>query len=398
MRKIIYVATLAIPMILVAPISDAAIKAGNTCTKQGAKQISGGKSFKCMKQGNRLIWKKTTSSQKPVAPEATLPTPSPTPSPTTNLTPSPTTEPTSWDKLLEYPQEISYWAWKKAHDKIVGANSKLGDIKISISPNAIPDNPSPLIALNLISKLSAGYKEPSQVQLVYVGEKDIDWGQKLIDEFCAGLACGYDVSGEAKKQCNVPVTPCWGGAALKNRITNIPLIYVTASDWGKTDSNHTQGTLEAHEYFHNIQDLILGSYGIHSVPRWLIEGGAPWAARAAVFHNDFDKYSIRRADENSETISKVKPTTDWIETFLSPSYTTGWDIWNDDRYHQWNVYDVGSLATEIMVALKGPDAFLNLFKEVGEGKMFTQAFEENFGISWPKGARLIADAIVLQQR
>ena len=50
------------------------------------------------------------------------------------------------------------------------------------------------------------------------------------------------------------------------------------------------------------------------------------------------------------------------------------------------------------MALKGPDAFMNLFKNVGEGKLFSQAFGEIYGISWTQGAKIIAEAIVAQQR
>jgi hypothetical protein len=233
---------------------------------------------------------------------------------------------------------------------------------------------------------------------VYAGEKDIDWGQAQIESFCAQNACGYDVQGEAKKACNVPVTPCWGGLAVRNQKTGVPMIYATASDWGKTDANHTQGTLEAHEYFHNVQQTLLVEGGMWKVPRWLIEGGATWAANAAVFNSSFEKYSKERLQNSNETLVRIKPNSAWLEKFLDPNYTTGWDIWNDNNYDHWNVYDIGSLASEIMVALKGPDAYLNLYKEVGEGKTFAKAFEDNFGITWTEGARLIAKAIVAQQK
>jgi hypothetical protein len=53
LRVFVFVALL--PLVLVAPVSNAAVKAGSTCTKQGVKQISGGKSFTCIKQGTKLV-------------------------------------------------------------------------------------------------------------------------------------------------------------------------------------------------------------------------------------------------------------------------------------------------------------------------------------------------------
>jgi hypothetical protein len=246
--------------------------------------------------------------------------------------------------------------------------------------------------------LSANYDEPKKVLIVYAGEKDIEWGQKQIDQFCAERACGYDVSGEAKKACNVPVTPCWGGVALRNQRTNIPMIYATASDWGKNNPDHTSGTLEAHEYFHTIQAVLLANAGWTQVPRWLIEGGATWVQRATVFSNDFNKYEIDRRRASETILFKQKPDSAWIEKFLDPEYKSGWDKWNGNEYDGWAVYDVGSLASEVMVSIGGPDSFLDLFKLTGSGKSFAQAFESIYGIPWREGAKIIANAIVAQQK
>jgi hypothetical protein len=271
-------------------------------------------------------------------------------------------------------------------------------MEIIISPNGVPDNPVPLVALNLVSRLSANYEEPKKVVIIYAGEKDIAWGQKQIDEFCAGRTCGYDVSGEAKKACDVPTTPCWGGLALRNRVTNIPMIYMTASDWGKNDPGHTSGTLEAHEYFHTVQAVLLAQVGWDRVPRWLIEGGATWVQRATVFYGDFAKYEVQRNRDNSETLSRNKRSAEWIEKFLDPDYITGWDKWNGNEYDRWAVYDVGSLASEVLVSIGGPDKFMDLYKVTGTGKSFTQAFESIYGISWREGVKIIANAIVAQQK
>jgi hypothetical protein len=310
----------------------------------------------------------------------------------------PPTAPTSWSDVVQNADGIAYWAWKKSAEKIELSSSKLGVMEIVISPNGVPDNPVPLVALNLVSRLSANYEEPKKVVVIYAGEKDIEWGQKQIDEFCAGRVCGYDVAGEAKKACNVPVTPCWGGLALRNQRTNIPMIYMTASDWGKTDRSHTSGTLEAHEYFHTIQSVLLANVGWDKVPRWLIEGSASWVQRATIYYSDFSKYEIERDLDHNESLSRNKRTAAWLEEFLDPDYTSGWDKWNGNEYDPWAIYDVGALATEVMVAVGGPNKFLDLFKVTGSGKSFAQAFESIYGISWRDGVKIIANAIVAQQK
>jgi hypothetical protein len=310
----------------------------------------------------------------------------------------PPTAPTSWSDVVQNADGIAYWAWKKSAEKIELSSSKLGLVEILMGPNVVINNPVPLVALNLVSRLSANYEEPKKVVAIYAGEKDIEWGQKQIDEFCAGRTCGYDVAGEAKKACNIPVTPCNGGFALRNNRTNVPLIYMTASEWGKTDRSHTSGTLEAHEYFHTIQDLLLANGSLDAVPRWFTEGSASWVQRATIYYSDFSKYEIERNLDHNESLSRNKRTAAWLEKFLDPDYTTGWDKWNGNEYDPWAIYDVGALATEVMVAVGGPNKFLDLFKVTGSGKSFAQAFESIYGISWRDGAKIIANAIVAQQK
>ena len=377
--------TLVLTLIPVTAVSAQKITPGSACKTVNQKVLYQKKTYTCVKSGKKLAWNKGVAK------------PTPTPSPTVKPGVSPTA-PTNWNDIVQNADGIAYWAWKKSAVKIDSSTSKLGVMEISNGPNVVINNPYPLVALNLVSRLSANYEEPKKVIIIYAGEKDIEWGQKQIDEFCLGRACGYDVAGEAKKACNVPVTPCWGGLALRNNRTKIPLIYMTASEWGKTDPSHTSGTLEAHEYFHTIQDLLLAEVGWDQVPRWLIEGGASWVQRATVFYSDFGKYEVQRNRDNDETLFRNKRTADWIENFLDPDYTTGWDIWNGNEYDPWAIYDVGSLATEVMVAIGGPDKFLDLFKITGSGKSFAQAFESIYGISWRDGAKIIANSIVAQQK
>ena len=407
--KISIIASLlsAVVIFSVLPAESATI-AGTKCAKLGSIKIVSNIKYTCVTSGIKVIWNKGSrvatkpiSAPSPTSTKSAVPVPTesqkPTPTPTTPVF-VPPTAPTNWSDLIKNSDGIAYWAWKKGSEKIAGSTSKLGTINILISPNAVPDNPKPLEALNFVSRLVGNFEEPKRVELVYADEKDIDWGQTQIDQFCGQNECGYDVKGEAKKACNVPVTPCWGGLALRNKKTNVPMIYVTASEWGKKDDNHKQGTLEAHEYFHNVQQTLLADAGINRVPRWLIEGGATWVQSAAVFNTDFDKYLKERNRNSNDTLFKFKPDLAWLLKFLDPNYQSGWENWEDDKYEHWNVYDIGSLASEILVSMYGTATYLNLFKSVGAGKPFPQSFEELYGISWSQAAELIAKAIVAQQR
>ena len=134
------------------------------------------------------------------------------------------------------------------------------------------------------------------------------------------------------------------------------------------------------------------------MPRWFTEGSASWVQRATIYYSDFSKYEIERDLDHNESLSRNKRTAAWLEKFLDPDYTSGWDKWNGNEYHQWAIYDVGALASEVMVSIGGPDKFLDLYKVTGSGKSFTQAFESIYGISWRDGVKIIANAIVAQQK
>ena len=56
MRKQLSILGVIFALILAAPSSFAATKAGGICKKQGANQLVGGKSFICVKQGKKLVW------------------------------------------------------------------------------------------------------------------------------------------------------------------------------------------------------------------------------------------------------------------------------------------------------------------------------------------------------
>jgi hypothetical protein len=68
MRKSLLVFATLLPLVLIAPPSSAAVKAGSACTKQGAKQISDGKSFTCIKQGKKLVFSKGVTVKKSATP------------------------------------------------------------------------------------------------------------------------------------------------------------------------------------------------------------------------------------------------------------------------------------------------------------------------------------------
>jgi hypothetical protein len=130
----------------------------------------------------------------------------------------------------------------------------------------------------------------------------------------------------------------------------------------------------------------------YQIPRWLLEGGAAWSQCAAIFSSDYKHYLEERTRNTGDIFANPSLyTAEWITQFLNPDPLTTWAYWN--AYENWRLYDIGLLATEVLVSLKGPEAYMRLYTNVGNGLTFASSFEKEFGLSWTEAAPIIARAI-----
>ena len=288
--------------------------------------------------------------------------------------------------MVENSAGISFAAWKQSQQKISSSKSTLGNTKIITGPNTSLSNTTPLDALNLTSSLYGSQKQAANIYLIYYSYQDVAWAQTEFDKLNDSSPSGYNA---ATNNCRTDTT-CWGASAwLNSKQEGILLIAV-----GVKDSNHTSGSLESHEYAHTIQ-MIQAPLNTALVPRWFLEGGAIWTQCAAIFSTDFSKYlDERKRNAGDLFASPSLYTAKWITEFLNPNPLTTWAYWNN--YENWRIYDIGMLATEALVALKGPEAYMRLYTNVGNGLTFASSFEKEFGISWTEAAPIIAEAIEAQ--
>ena len=78
-------------------VAEAAISAGDSCTKVGKTTVQSGYKYFCVKKSGKLVWSKGAKTAVKATP---APTPTPTPKPSPTLTPSPTPSPTPTAKVL----------------------------------------------------------------------------------------------------------------------------------------------------------------------------------------------------------------------------------------------------------------------------------------------------------
>ena len=144
----------------------------------------------------------------------------------------------------------------------------------------------------------------------------------------------------------------------------------------------------------------LGCYG--QLPQWLLEGEADWSGLTAASTDSYQSYINFRKfilESIPGSLTKTTFTPDWVNTYLGPNLVflpnqDNWAYWNaNPKYSPDLAYSIGTMATEILVSVKGPEAVMNLYQDVGTGMTFAQSFQKEFGLSWTDALPLIAKVI-----
>lgn len=355
----------------------AAVKAGATCTKLGSTSTTAGKKYTCIKSGKKLVWDKGVTV---LAPKASIPV-----------------GPTSFSDLQANYAGVPYWAWKKSADVLTSSKAKSAKLTLLIGPNTHPGNEIPQMAISQVSRLFPNYKESKEFVLIYFNYKDAAWAEAQFNSYI-GTDSGNDTSGSIQKICPSEVA-CASGLAVKNQVTGISVSLITAGTASLNDKRFLNGVLEAHEYFHTIQnaqfdgDVVVHNTGV--LPRWLTEGSASFVEDAAINYDSFDKYKIQKTSNIQGLLYRKEFNEQKLISFLdAPSLGKDWSSW--DSYDPSRVYDIGMLVTEIMVSIKGPESIMEQYKLVASGMSYQQAFEKVFGISWSEGVKIIAKVLAKQ--
>ena len=370
--------------------ASAAVKSGDKCTKLTATTIVSGKKYTCIKSGKKLIWSKGVVQKKPASTASAQPIPKFVPP----------TLPTSFQNLEANLSGIIYGSWLKASEQLKSGSSNLGDIKVFSGPKSLPGNINPLTPLKLTSQLYSNFEQPKTVYAIVMSYGENDWAQDLfsqyqdltygnirtaVSEICPTQTCGQSIAFRNSKWEGILLLQ--NGARGKNRDSDV-----------RIDS----GMEYAHEYFHTVQ-FYVGRERYYEAPSWLLEGSANWTGNIVAFYGDYSAYSAWRFKDLGEQYGNPSLfTSAWVEEFLN-SYATKkpakqyaiFDYYNGPypRYYQ---YAIGAMVTEILVALKGPDSILAMYKNLASGKTFEEAFQSEFAIPWSEALPYISKAISAQ--
>ena len=394
MREHLRLVALLIPMVLVASNSYAAVKAGSACSKAGSKSVSGGKSHTCIKSGKKLVWDKgvLVPVAKPKASASASAAPSASPTPKASVAPAVVYPkgPTSFDDLIENYQGISYAAWSKSREKILASSKSDFQLKMVVGPTTKLVLKEPIVPINLVTRLYSGYTEPAEINYLAFNYEDREWAVKMMESIIPKSGSGW-VTDTA---CRTRET-CWGGGAFFDGKNNFLIVVAV----GIEDLNHTSGSLDAHEFTHVLQQMNMKQA---RPPRefiydpwpatWYWEGQARFTQHASVYFEDFTLYARERRVTSGVIFQDSRFNSTHIQNYFVFNAPTDWQA-NYDRQRQ---YDLGAMFVEILVALKGPDLSMEVWKLCGTGMKFPEAFERIYGTTYEKALPLMAKALALQ--
>jgi hypothetical protein len=412
MKKGVIGLSLALSLSLIPAYSATPPKAGSVCLKQGLTKTHQGKKYTCIKSGKKLVWSKGVVKEKatatpaptvtvtatpnptptPIPTPTQTPTPTPTPSPSPTPTPTPTPTfpdaPTSFDDLIANYLGISYAAWSKSNAAISAASDVAPPFNALTGPNTTLAFKNPASAYDLVARMYSGYKSTSAMTVLSFGYDDRDWAQEQMKRLQPKSTWQWITF----TACATRPT-CWGGGMFTDESGNGLLVVTTEV----LDENHLSGTLDAHEYSHAIQQNQMRRPTVWPEesgwpPSWYREGQATFAQNASIYYQSFDLYLKNRTSISNELYRDSRFTSEWIQEFFVVNQPSSWF----DKYPSWRQYDLGAMLVEILTALKGPGSTMEIWKLMGTGQNFNQAFEKVYGASFDKALPVIAKAIALQ--
>jgi hypothetical protein len=374
MRKRLIALLVITPLLLSSQISTshAAAKAGAKCSKVGIQSAVGAKTFTCIKSGKKLVWNKGVVKSTKAEPVA----------------------PTGFNDLEANFSGVSHAAWKKSKEKILASSSTSIPLEILVGENSKLNNKNPEYALSQVNKLYAGSTLPKNIVLLAFGFQDRDWAITKMEQIVPSAASAW-----IKDVACPSADNCIGGGSFHNLSNKTSLIVITTGIDPNNVSNTTSGTFEAHEYTHSIQQSSADALrpGVNLLkspwpPNWYWEGLANFSQHAAIYSDSFEKYTQFRKQASGGIFYNPTWNAKYIEGYFQTNLTKEWD----SQYPRWRQYDLGAMLVEVLVAIKGPDSAMQVFRESVNGGGFESAFQRIYGSSFQSVLPIISRTIALE--
>ena len=375
MKRLVFAISLALIITqLTLPPTFGAKKEGANCVKLNQTTIYAGFRYTCVKSGKKLLWGKGIAV--PKQPQTSKTTPTPIPS-TTPARKSPIAPLSGLDQVASRYSDISTLAFRASDANIRSFGTDSAKINLLVGPNSQDLAPRDYLAVHNVQKLFHGGDLPPTVDLFYYTSGDHDWAIKEM--------MGLLLRPEYVNSDDGPKTAIDGTAVVALKYTGVPTEYVTS------------GALEAHEFFHTVQQRQFSNSKFHvwTMPRWWIEGGGRFVENLQLNNYDEKMYLIMARNRELEQFDATY-FADFLDTTTVP---TAGDAWaNSYKYSDAVVYGVGAKIEEMLVAFKGPNTLIDFMDEVSLSGDFISSFKLTYGIAWSDFVPLAAASIYQSTR
>lgn len=372
-----------ITLIFFAPATQAQAappKYGQACKKIGTEQTYKHITYKCLKINKKLIWTK-----KQFVPFVTNQTNIFVPKTETLTTVSIIYPkiPRSFEDLNKNLEGVVYGSWLSALEKIKKSDVHLNNVLLFIGENTKTGHKDPKFVYGQVSKLYSDFPQVQNLYSIHLSAKDINWAQSVYDKY----QDGYSWNGPTVAVDTCPTVSCEMGNAYRTKNGDGILVIGESENWNNTGMpaySTSSGEVYAHEYTHTVQ-MLNSNNQYWLAPKWLFEGQAHWSQKTSIYSN-YDEYlKHRKVDLLNLYNEKNKYTEEYIYNYLDSNSL--------DSFPRWDAYSIGFMVNEILSCLNGPNGVMNLFKSIGQGITFEEAFNKEFNISWSKALPYISKSI-----
>jgi hypothetical protein len=395
---------LTIPFILVTSNSQAAVKAGSSCSSAGVKKVVSGKSYTCVKSGKKLGWSKGVSV--PIAKPAIAKNSSP------EATSSPVSKhpavPTSFDDLWEKRDGIVYGVWSKVVNEYKSNQSKMPEFVIyrgANTPTYISEKDL-RSALSDVAQLYASYEMPKKVVLFYYSRADLEsMTQTAKDVMGPEFQKAYDSHGGPLVKCNVPGDCDDGDAYVGLDGTGYMAVGVSIKPTPDMKARYEVANAETTEFYHCIQQnfyainkssqpKVNGLSAPNKPPHWLSSSSENTTSQVLASKNNYEAFA-RTQNSYKDWARRlgIDFTTAWVDDYVDIKNVN--NMWSDNRFYAAgrNSMFMGGMINNILISIKGPSVMLDFHREMSAGATFEEAFKKKFGVSWTSVSPLISKVV-----
>jgi hypothetical protein len=320
---------------------------------------------------------------------------------------TPPPAPKDFSDLYENRAGISQSAWSKSSEIIKASKAKYGTLEIYTGPNTKPYFDDYRTPISLVSRLFSNFSEPSKTIVIRYNFDDLDWADKITREKL--IPSDYEqaqrdernqlVSSNCSKK---PLTASSGKVDLSSLNCRGAKQFTTASGVSMilqgvenkinlndptSKSRFYTGMLEAHEYFHSLQQIPIIAKSNVRPHAWFREGSAEWVQNVSINYKNYLNYKEFLQLDCSPICTRLSESD--IREFLETSNQE----YSLPKFDRWLNYSLGAYIIEALVALKGPDTLIEMYAQMSNRITFDQAFKNTYGVEWSYAIPILAKTI-----